>query len=121
MFTWIPRNWAIKPGTEVVDEFGDRLPLTPTRLQRMLKGSPRDTRGRIRVLASKYLPGEVLGPFRYYETRSDDPNDVILHENRRELRGLRLFAAWLNHDDPAPRTHRTVGFRKAGSILSAIT
>ena len=94
-----PQKLAIKPGTEVVDEFGDRLPLTPTRLQRMLKGSPRDTRGRIRVLASKYLPGAVLGPFRYYETRSDDPNDVILHENRRELRGLRLFAAWLNHDD----------------------
>ena len=94
-----PSKLAIKPGTQVIDEFGDRLPLTPTRLKRMLKRSPRDSRGRIRALASKYLPGEVLGPFRYYETRSDDPNDVIPHENRRELRGLRLFAAWLNHDD----------------------
>ena len=94
-----PRKLAIRPGTEVVDEFGDRLALTPKRLNRMLKRSQRDAQGRIRVLASKYLSGRVLGPFRYYETRSDDPNDVILHENRRELRGLRLFAAWLNHDD----------------------
>ena len=94
-----PRKLGIRPGTEVVDEFGDRLALTPKRLKRMLKRSLRDARGRILVLASKYLPGKVLGPFRYYETRSDDPNDVILHENRRELRGLRLFAAWLNHDD----------------------
>jgi hypothetical protein len=53
----------------------------------------------MRVTASKYLPGIPIGPFRYYETRSDDPNDVIAHEDRRELRGLRLFAAWLNHDD----------------------
>ena len=100
-----PRKLAIRAGTAVVDEFGDRLVLTPRRLNRLLKGSLRDARGRIRVLASKYLSGKVLGPFRYYETRSDDPNDVIRHENRRELRGLRLFAAWLNHDDT--RAHNT--------------
>src|SRR4029077_4327891 len=27
------------------------------------------------------------------------PNDIFAHENRRELRGLRVFSAWLNHDD----------------------
>ena len=61
--------------------------------------SPRLPDGRIRVTASRYISGQPLGPYRYYGTRTDDPNDVILHENRRELRGLRLFAAWTNHDD----------------------
>ena len=99
-----PANFFIRPGTTLEDEFGDEVPLTQWRLDRMLRRVSR-TDGRLRVTASKYLPGLPLGPFRYYDTRSDDPNDVILHENRRELRGLRVFSAWLNHDDT--RAHNT--------------
>lgn len=52
-----------------------------------------------RMQASAWLPGYLIGPFRYERTRSDDPNDVIPHDARRELRGGRLIAAWLNHFD----------------------
>lgn len=55
--------------------------------------------GRYHALASRYLDGIPLGPFDDQDTRADDPNDRIKHENRRELRGLRVFAAWLNHFD----------------------
>jgi hypothetical protein len=55
--------------------------------------------GSYRILASKGIAGKDLGPFRYYGTRSDDPNDIHPHEHRRELRALRVSAAWLNHDD----------------------
>ncbi len=90
---------VIEPDTLIEDEFGDEQPLTRGFLRRQMRRVPRMPDGRVRVTASRYISGRPIGPFRYYGTRRDDPNDVILHENRRELRGLRLFAAWTNHDD----------------------
>ena len=55
--------------------------------------------GRIRALASKFVPGQPIGPFDFEGRRDDDPNDTVEHHHRRELRGLRVFAEWLNHFD----------------------
>ncbi len=49
--------------------------------------------------ASAWLPGYLIGPFSYTGARPDDPNDIIPHDDRRELRGSRLLAAWLDHFD----------------------
>jgi len=52
--------------------------------------------GSYRAVASRKLPGRAVGGFRYYGTRPDDPNDVVPHEHRRELRALKVFGAWTN-------------------------
>ena len=74
-------------------------PADAARLDNVLSRGARQPNGRYRVLASRFAGGKPLGNFRYYGTRPDDPNDIVPHEHRRELRGARVFAAWLNHDD----------------------
>jgi hypothetical protein len=90
---------ALKPNLTVTDNFGETRAFDEAALGRVLAASPHREDGRVRMEASKWLPGVALGPFRYVGTRADDPNDVVAHEDRRELRGSRLLAAWLNHFD----------------------
>jgi hypothetical protein len=89
----------IGDGAEFEDDDGRERLMKPRDLDAILKKAARAPDGSYRALASKALPGKPLGKFRYYGTRPDDPNDIFPHEYRRELRGLVVFAAWLNHDD----------------------
>jgi membrane-associated phospholipid phosphatase len=78
---------------------GKKRRLTDDDVQRILDQSQRSADGSYRALASKQLDGKPVGEFLYYGTRSDDPNDVIPHEDRRELRGMIVFAAWIDRVD----------------------
>jgi hypothetical protein len=55
--------------------------------------------GSFRIMASLAIPGAPVGPFQFEGTRQDDPNDIVPHEDRRDLRGLYVFSAWLNNTD----------------------
>ena len=78
---------------------GKRRRFTRRDLQDVLDRAAQLPNGRYRALVSRFASGRPLGNFRYYGTRPDDPNDIVLHEHRRELRAARVFGAWLNHDD----------------------
>jgi hypothetical protein len=78
---------------------GKRRQLTRRDINEILKEAARQPNGKYRVLVSRFADGAPLGNFRYYHTRPDDPNDIVPHEHRRELRAARVFGAWLNHDD----------------------
>jgi hypothetical protein len=93
-----PSLLHLTPGLVATDNWGTTRTFDQAALDRVLaQASYRG--GLVRMVASQWLPGKSLGPFRYSGTRADDPNDVVPHEDRRELRGARLIAAWLNHFD----------------------
>jgi len=93
-----PSVLALKPGLMVTDNSGVARPFDAATLEKVLSGASKRN-GLVRMVASRWLPGKPIGPYRYEGTRRDDPNDVIPHDDRRELRGGRLLAAWLNHFD----------------------
>jgi len=93
-----PSLLKLKPGLKWKHNFGETEDFDQKALDRVLAHCPR--RGElVRIQASEWLPGHPIGGFRYFGTRPDDPNDVIPHEDRRELRGMRVLNAWLGRHD----------------------
>jgi hypothetical protein len=93
-----PSLLKLTPGLSHQGNFGAREPFDQKEVDKILADSPHRG-GLVRMQVSAWLPGYLIGPFSYTGTRSDDPNDVIAHDDRRELRGGRLIAAWLDHND----------------------
>jgi hypothetical protein len=94
-----PAKLTVARNVRIKTETGRERQMTLADVHNWLKHQTRQADGTIRVLASRWVPGKVVGSFRFTGTRPDDPNDIYPHDQRRELRGLRVFAAWLNHDD----------------------
>jgi len=95
-----PGHLKIGSGVEIRDaKTGKMRPLNQDDIDTMLQRVARLPDGRCRVMASKILNGKPKGPFPQLGFRSDDPNDLIPHEHRRELRGLRVIASWINNWD----------------------
>jgi hypothetical protein len=104
-----PSLLALKPGLKSKGNFSGERPFDRGALDSILEMAPR--RGDlVRFQASLWLPGKTIGPFRYVSTRHDDPNDAIDHEDRRELRGGRVLAAWLDHFDAREQNSMDVWF-----------
>lgn len=82
-----------------VKEKGETVPLEQHHLDDIFRVVPSVGDDRYRAATSLLLEGDPLGPWRYHDVREDDPNDVVPHEDRRELRASRLLAAWINHHD----------------------
>jgi len=67
-------------------------------IDQFLKAVPEGPGRTYRAVATRIPEGRgaLLGPYQMWGVRSDDPNDTVPHEHRRDLRGMFVFAAWLN-------------------------
>jgi hypothetical protein len=105
----VPEQIVIAESATFTPPSGRERRMEQRDLDDVFKRSHRGTDGRYRAVAARGLRGRTIGGFRYYGTRPDDPNDVVPHEHRRELRALKVFGAWTNLVD-----------MKAGNTLDTV-
>ena len=95
--------------TATIRAHGKRRAFVRADMNEVLRRAARSADGSYRVVAGRALAGRPVGGFKYHDTRPDDPNDVIPHQHRRELRALQVFGAWTNLVD-----------MKAGNTLDVV-
>jgi hypothetical protein len=102
---WQVENYLVSIARDELDvndkavytpESGRRRPMRAGDVDAVLKRAHRSADGSYRAIAARAVPGRPVGGFKYYGTRPDDPNDIVPHEHRRELRALKVFGAWTN-------------------------
>lgn len=90
----------LDPGATVRNTVGEKRPLTAADVDALLERLPQaEVDGGYRALVSRFLDGVPRGGFALRGTNDHDPNDRIDHQDRRSLRALRVFGAWLQHVD----------------------
>jgi hypothetical protein len=104
-----PEEIRLDPEATIKTPAGVRRKWRPSDVDDVFRRSARSEDGSYRAVAARTLPGRPVDGFYYFGTRSDDPNDVVPHEHRRELRALKVFGAWTNLVD-----------MKAGNTLDSV-
>lgn len=99
LFTFSRHQLSVAADATMSNTLGVKRGMKDRDVTELLLKAPRSADGRYRAVASFYIKGKNVGEFRYQGTRQDDPNDIVPHEHRLDLRGLGVFCAWLGHDD----------------------
>jgi hypothetical protein len=97
--TFDPTKIEFDPNATIRRPSGKRTRFNMDDVNAILERVAKNPDGTYRVVAGRLLPGKVLGGYLFQGTRPDDPNDVVAHEHRRDLRALRVFGAWTNLTD----------------------
>lgn len=103
----VPRDYVVRfdkgdlilaDDAVVADRFGNERPMRRDDVESALAQVEIED-GAIRGLVSEFLSGEPLGGHPRVGTRDGDPNDLVPIEDRRDVRGLYVFYAWLDQVD----------------------
>jgi hypothetical protein len=89
----------LAPDAEIRLTSGHRRPLTRERVDRILASARTSADGTIRVGVSQFIDGEPIAPWTYSGTWDADPNDVVPHEERRDVRAMYVLSSWVSHID----------------------
>ena len=105
---WVPEHYLVyfdrsqlvaDPEGEDINAVGNAEHLSDKDINLFLEKVSRDPVRGYRAIAIKAPKGaKLVGPYQFFGTRSDDPNDIVPHEHRRDLRGLYVISAWVNNN-----------------------
>ncbi|HXU68270.1 MAG TPA: hypothetical protein VN947_03025 [Polyangia bacterium] len=114
-----PGDLVLSPKATVTNALGQKKPLDAERWRKLLARAPMSPDGTIRLLASLWIDGIIVGPFAYEGRRRDDANDRVAHQDRRDLRGYGVFSSWVNDVDTteANTLDSYVGERGRGHLV----
>jgi hypothetical protein len=90
---------TLAPRATMVNSWGQRTRLVSGDVDSMLERAARGRDGRYRAVMSRWIEGHILGAARWIGRDRADPNDRYDHENRRDLRGFAVWAAWVDDID----------------------
>ncbi len=113
--TFLPETLRLDEDVRIKLEDGSKRPMTVEDLDLILARVDPLPDGRYLAIASQYIAGRPVGCYSFHGRRESDPNDRIDHQHRREQRGLRVFAAWLNHYDTKQHNTLDAYVRREGS------
>lgn len=109
---WVAENYivhfersqlVVSPEGEEINAVGRATRLVEDDIDLFLGKVSRDPRRGYRAIAIRVpRAAKIIGPYQFYGTRRDDPNDTVSHEHRRDLRGLFLISAWLANNAITP-------------------
>ncbi|MFB6279307.1 MAG: hypothetical protein ABEK75_07355 [Salinibacter sp.] len=110
----VPQHWLRRVRAEQLSPQPDSG-VTQATVDSLLNRAAQRPDSSYRVLVTRIRNVERrIGPFQFQGTRSDDANDIFPHQDRRELRGLRIVAAWIQHSKLRPRHTLDVGVQVEG-------
>jgi hypothetical protein len=105
---WVPEHYVLylqrselvaSPQGEEINALGNSQKLDEEDIDLLLRRAARDPARGYRAVALRIPPGfKLVGPYQFFDRRSDDPNDIVPHQHRRDLRGLHVISAWVGNN-----------------------
>ncbi|HTR52369.1 MAG TPA: hypothetical protein VMJ10_16765 [Kofleriaceae bacterium] len=98
-----PDQLILAPDAVTKDSDGHAMDkLRQQDVDKVLALIPHEPDGRIRGSTSRWIEGTGIGAHPTEGVRKDDPNDLIPHERRRDLRGMFAMYSWVDNVDVWP-------------------
>jgi hypothetical protein len=89
----------VQPHATAINTWGQQTSLDRGDVDALLARAARRPDGRFSAVFSRWVDGHILGAAAWIGRDRKDANDLYAHENRRDLRGFGVWAAWVDDID----------------------